>query len=295
MTAQDRPARKLLQRLLYPFTLLAALGAMALAIRFGVPLAVAPYLAVIVGAALILWGERTIPYRPAWRPSGRDIVDDGLFMAAVQVLLPLGLSWLAVYLVQRLTAGAGLTLHWWPAAWPLWAQVLLKIAAGDLLRYWLHRASHETKLLWRLHAVHHAPEKLYALNVFRFHPADKALQFLLDSLPFILLGAGPEVFAWYFVVYAVAGLYQHSNVDLKLGVFNYLVVGPELHRWHHSRRIIESNANYAHTFALWDVLFGTWRMPKDRQPEDLGLLDPAYPRGFLGQMAAPLWKSGSKP
>jgi sterol desaturase/sphingolipid hydroxylase (fatty acid hydroxylase superfamily) len=165
--------------------------------------------------------------------------------------------------------------------------VLLKIAAGDVLRYWLHRWSHEHGVLWRLHAVHHQPRKLYAANVFRFHPLDKALQFLGDTLPFILLGVGPETLAYYFVVYATGGFFQHSNLDVRYGWLNYLVVGPELHRWHHARRIAESNANYAHTFALWDLLFGTYRRPADRQVGELGLLDDHYPSDFLRQLWAP--------
>jgi len=31
--------------------------------------------------------------------------------------------------------------------------------------------------------VHHYPHKLYWLNVGRFHPIEKALQYMLDMLP----------------------------------------------------------------------------------------------------------------
>ena len=90
---------------------------------------------------------------------------------------------------------AGLVWSIWPASLPIWASSSLKIAIGDFLRYWLHRAAHTWPPLWRLHAVHHQPEKLYTTNVFRFHPAEKALQFLCDTLPFVLVGVGPEVLA----------------------------------------------------------------------------------------------------
>lgn len=276
----------LLNRIYYPAVILLAVGLMAGASAAGIPLVVAPYVAVAVAGILIVLGERIIPYRREWTPTAPELIDDGVFMVLVQILLPLVLGWIAIFWVQRFLAGAGLTFNLWPSAWPIAAQVLLKILAGDLLRYWLHRASHTASPLWRLHAVHHAPTKLYALNVFRFHPLDKMLQFLGDTLPFILLGVGPEVLAFYFVIYAVSGLFQHSNIDVRLGWFNYVVSGPEVHRWHHSRVIAESNANYAHTFAGWDVLFGTWRRPADHVGP-LGLLDDAYPRRFSGQMAAP--------
>lgn len=284
-----------MKRLFYPVVMASAVGLSWAALALGTPLTVAPYLAVAAAALLIVWGERALPYRPAWGPAPHELLDDGAFMLLVQVLLPLGLGWAAIFAVQRGLDGAGLTFDLWPSDWPLAAQVLLKILVGDFLRYWLHRGSHTLAPLWRIHAVHHAPPKLYALSVFRFHPLDKALQFLGDTLPFILLGVGPEVLAYYFVVYAVSGLFQHSNVDVRLGPFNYLVSGPEVHRWHHSRLIAESNGNYAHTFSGWDVLFGTYRRPRDREVETLGLLDESYPRRFLGQLVAPLHRTGSAP
>ena len=287
--ARTRPA----QWLFYPVVMA---GAIALAWglqRAGLPLGIAAYLAVAASGLAVFFGERLIPYRLDWSPTGPELLDDGLFLMIVQVLLPLGLTWLAVRLTQGALSAAGLTLHLWPRAWPLWAQVVLKIATGDFLRYWLHRWSHEHGPLWRLHAVHHHPRKLYAVNVFRFHPLDKALQFLGDTLPFILLGVGPDVLAYYFVVYATGGFFQHSNLDVRYGWLNYLVVGPELHRWHHSRRVAESNANYAHTFVFWDLLFGSYRRPVDRQVDELGLVDDGYPSGFLPQLWAPAQRTGS--
>ena len=38
---------------------------------------------------------------------------------------------------------------------------------------------------------------------------------------------------------------------------------------------------------VWDVLFGTWYLPKEREVGQLGLEDPAYPKSFLGLMRAP--------
>jgi ornithine lipid hydroxylase len=286
------PGRALLTRLFYPVTMMGALTAAWLLHRAGLPLAAGAYAAVALAGFTVLIGETIIPYRRAWAPTLHDLFEDGLFLVAVQLLLPLGLGWLFVIAVQGGLQAAGWTLGVWPSAWPVWAQVALKVVVGDLLRYWLHRWSHEHGALWRVHAVHHQPQKLYATNVFRFHPADKAMQFLGDTLPFLLLGVGPEVLAYYFVIYAVGGFFQHSNLDVRLGWLNYIVVGPELHRWHHSRKASESNANYAHTLALWDVVFGTWRRPAGRSVGDLGLLDESYPTRFLRQLWAPFARDG---
>jgi hypothetical protein len=121
----------------------------------------------------------------------------------------------------------------------------------------------------------------------RFHPAEKTLQFLLDTLPFMLVGIGTEVLAYYFVFYSMSGLFQHSNCDVRLGWLNYLVSGPEVHRWHHSQKTAESNANYAHSFVVWDLLFDTYFRPRGAEVTRLGLLVRDYPRRFVGQLLAP--------
>ena len=144
-----------------------------------------------------------------------------------------------------------------------------------------------SRVLWRFHVVHHSPHRLYWLNVGRFHPLDKAGQYVFDALPFVLLGVSSEVLAAYFVFYAINGFFQHSNCWVALGPLNFIVSGPELHRWHHSVLPAESDRNFGNNLILWDILFGTRFLPKDRAVETLGLRNRAYPMGFLAQMKAP--------
>jgi sterol desaturase/sphingolipid hydroxylase (fatty acid hydroxylase superfamily) len=277
----------LVRALVYPTLLIGSLLALAALLGAGMSLAVAPYAAAAGAGALLLVVERLLPYRRDWRPAAADLVDDSLFLLLVQLALPLGLMWLTAWGVQRALGGAGIVLDLWPHHWPIAAQLVAKIVLGDFLRYWLHRAAHTWTPLWRLHAVHHQPEKLYTTNVFRFHPAEKTLQFLCDTLPFVLLGIGPDVLAYYFVFYSVSGLLQHCDCDIRLGWLNYLVSGPEVHRWHHSRRVEQSNNNYAHSFVVWDLVFGTYFRPRGAEVDRLGLLARDYPRRFMSQLGAP--------
>jgi sterol desaturase/sphingolipid hydroxylase (fatty acid hydroxylase superfamily) len=64
----------------------------------------------------------------------------------------------------------------------------------------------------------------------------------------------------------------------------------ELHRWHHSRLERESNTNYGQTLILFDVLFGTRFLPKDRvPPDDIGIANlDAFPMTWWAQMVSPL-------
>jgi len=273
--------------LAYPSVIAGALLMLAALRGAGASLAWAPYVAATIAGIGVVAAERFIPYRSDWQPRSADLLDDALFLMLVQLLLPLALAWTVAWLAQSWIAEHSASLALWPNEWPIVVQLAAKIVVGDFFRYWLHRAAHTWTPLWRLHAVHHAPEKLYTTNVFRFHPAEKALQFLCDTLPFMLVGIGPEVLAYYFVFYAVSGLLQHANCDLRLGWLNYVVSGPEVHRWHHSRHVTESNHNYAHSFVVWDLLFGTYFRPRDRAVEDLGLRSRDYPRRFAALLAAP--------
>jgi sterol desaturase/sphingolipid hydroxylase (fatty acid hydroxylase superfamily) len=271
----------------YPVLLGGALALLWALLVFGASLAWAPYIAVAIAGPLVILAERSLPYRQEWQASWADLTDDGMYLTIVQVALPLVLVWTVVWFLSEKLGNAVVLFDVWPQHWPIWAQLLAKIVIGDFFRYWLHRAAHTWPLLWRLHAVHHQPEKLYTTNVFRFHPAEKTLQFLFDTLPFMLVGIGTEVLAYYFVFYSMSGLFQHSNCDVRLGWLNYLVSGPEVHRWHHSQAIAESNNNYAHSFVIWDLMFGTYFRPRGAEVARLGLHEPDYPRRFIGQLLAP--------
>lgn len=250
--------------------------------------------AIVGGLGFITLFEIVLPYRKEWVPGRKDIKTDLIFMFFVQLALPKLLTLLTAITVLSWMKSQRLVLDFWPHHSPIWIQMLLMMFAADFMRYWLHRAAHEWNPLWRLHAVHHSVQKLYWLNVGRFHPIDKSLQFLCDALPFILLGISEQVMTLYFVVYSIKGFFQHSNVDTKLGWFNYIISGPELHRWHHSRIISESNTNYGNNVIVWDILFGTFFLPKERAVGELGLINRNYPSTFLSQLKTPFIKGVDK-
>lgn len=114
------------------------------------------------------------------------------------------------------------------------------------------------------------------------------MQFLMDVIPFLLLGVSPKVLALHLVLYGVNGFFQHCNIQLQFGWLNYLVSSSDLHRWHHSQKIEESNYNYGNNIILWDVLFGSFYWPKNRNVSRIGLLNEEYPQNFSDQLTAPL-------
>ena len=288
MVTKDARIAKWIAGGAYPVVMAMAFALFTTTVGWGVSAISAAYVAALVGAALVTLHEIVLPHRTQWRPNGAEVRADLLFMAAVQVALPYLLSiTLAAALAAWLCTANLTATDIWPQRWPVAAQAGLMLVLADMPRYWLHRAFHRLPALWRFHAVHHSPQRLYWLNVGRFHPFDKGAQFLVDTLPFALLGVAPDVLAVYFVFYAVNGFYQHSNCEVRLGPLNYLVSGPELHRWHHSVCAKESDTNFGNNLIIWDILFGTRFLPQDRQVGRLGLVNRHYPAGFWAQLATP--------
>ena len=275
----------------YPAVIIFGLALNFFLLNSGFPLQISAYIPIILGVVIITFLEHKFPYRKSWLPKASDVRNDAAFMVVVQVILPRILSLFVAFTISKYIKSKGLTpAEYWPHHFLPIVQAFLMVLFADFFRYWFHRASHEWYSLWRLHAVHHSPHKLYWINVGRFHPIDKTLQFLFDSLPFIIVGVSGEVLAIYFVFYAINGFFQHCNIDLKLGFLNYIISGPELHRWHHSFIIEEANKNYGNNLIIWDLLFGTWFLPTDRAIKELGLKNRQYPLDFANQMRTPFTK-----
>lgn len=270
--------------LTFPLMIIGGMGSYFLLSAAGVAPLLASIVPVVTCMLIIRFLEIMMPYREQWSASSAELKTDFSFLLLVQgvaaKILALGSSILLTRSGLDLQSTAGL----WPAHWNIPGQTALMVLLADLLRYWLHRASHSNPFLWRFHSIHHQPRKLYSLNVVRFHPAEKAFQFTADTLPFILLGVSAEVIACYFVFYAINGFLQHSNLDLRFGFLNYIFSTSELHRWHHSRNHSIASCNFGNNLIIWDLLFASHYLPRNRTPRLLGVrgIKPCGLRESLG-------------
>lgn len=270
----------------------------ALAPSWGATLAVA--VATAGGSLAIAVCEWCWPYERAWGRSHGDVatdvqhavLSDHTAKHAVDALTRAA----TVLVAGMLAARFGGRL--WPAHWPLAAQLALALLIAEFWQYWLHRIEHRWDGLWRFHATHHSAPRLYWLNAARLHPVDTALLYLTSYAVLIVLGCPEIVIALFAVFDSVFGMVQHCNVQLPLGPLSYVLSTPELHRWHHSRRLEEANANYGSNLIVWDLVFGTYLLPRDRRPPtDIGVADiPTFPQDYFGQLLSPLrWKTLKRP
>jgi sterol desaturase/sphingolipid hydroxylase (fatty acid hydroxylase superfamily) len=172
------------------------------------------------------------------------------------------------------------------ATLPLWVQAILFLVLSDIPLYWLHRIFHGPSL-WRYHAVHHSSEDLDWISAARFHPVNIILGAVAVDVALLLAGISPKIMIWVGPFKIFHSAFVHANLNWTLGPFKYVIASPVFHRWHHTGLEEGGNTNFATTFPIWDVLWGTFHMPKDRLPEHYGQDDPAFPAGFVEQTAYP--------
>ena len=168
---------------------------------------------------------------------------------------------------------------------PLWLQAIEIYVLVDFIGYWTHRLFHTGKG-WPFHAVHHSSEDLDWLGALRVHPVNDLVNKLAQASPLLLLGFNPAVTlstAPFFTLYAI---FLHANVNWDFGPLRSVIATPVFHRWHHSREREAWDKNFAGLLPLWDILFGTYYMPRGRWPENFGINEP-MPADFVGQLWAP--------
>lgn len=147
-------------------------------------------------------------------------------------------------------------------ATPAWLALVVTIGVLDLLSYLWHRANHVIPFLWRFHQVHHSDRAFTVSTALRFHPGELLLSLPLRLTAVIVLGASPVAVVVFEILFAVANLTEHGDIDLPVRLEPWLQsvwIIPALHRRHHSCARAELNTNFGTIFVFWDRLLGTYR------------------------------------
>ena len=239
---------------------------------------------------LLLGIECALPYRREWSFRGdseiwRDIGHTVVYGQAITLSRLLFLFALAGLLDRMGYLGIA---NLWPSSGALWLQILMVIVAGDALEYGYHRLAHSFSLLWRLHAVHHSPERLHVLKGGRHHFLYAFGRGFVVWTPLLLLGAPPELIFWQYVAEVITGLVGHANIDFRMPRFLHrLLVTPEFHRLHHCADSRHGNSNYAVVLPLWDMIFRSHTDPNAVPVATLGIQNDPIPRRFLAELLSP--------
>jgi sterol desaturase/sphingolipid hydroxylase (fatty acid hydroxylase superfamily) len=260
------------------------------------------FLGVLTAMLLWEWGHPrrvlTRPRRERWMTNlGLTILNTALVRVTVG-----GAAYAAA--VFAADQGVGL-LHWQPL--PPWAAAAVTLLVLDFAIYLQHVLFHAVPLLWRLHRVHHADLDFDATTGLRFHPLEILLSLGYKAAVVVLLGAVPWAVIAFEVLLNAASVFNHGNVALPERFDRWLrrvIVTPDMHRVHHSMRVVETNSNFGFAVSWWDRLCGTYRA----QPAlghvgmEIGLSEYRLPL-HLGQLcllpfrgsAGPYTYAGSRP
>jgi sterol desaturase/sphingolipid hydroxylase (fatty acid hydroxylase superfamily) len=234
---------------------------------------------IVCSALLLIVLERRFPYEPKQRLFRDGFFTDLLAYGLLQsYLLGLGISGLITYLDRQ----SGWSHFRLMSDWPICEQFATFFVTHDFYIYWFHRLQHRSALLWRIHEAHHSVDDVDWLSGTRSHALEICINQTIEFAPIVLLGAAPQVAILKATLDAVWGMYIHSNLDVRAGALQYLLNGPEMHRWHHARDLAPPGKNFSTKLAIWDHLFGSAYRPTHK-PTRYGLDEPGYPK--LGAFA----------
>ncbi|MBI3716645.1 MAG: sterol desaturase family protein [Betaproteobacteria bacterium] len=240
--------------------------------------------------AVMVGLERWMPARPQWNMTRESFLVRDLPMLVVNGAAISATTFAVTWIAQRIGSASFAPAH----GLPWWGEAVAAILISDFCWYWLHRYSHEGKgplgrWLWKVHVLHHLPDRVYVFMHVAAHPINSALVRVILMLPSLALGFSPEGVFAASVFNGFQGLVSHFNFDASAGWFNTLFMGTELHRYHHSADPQEAK-NYAAVVTIWDQLFDTFEHHPGRLPEELGVRDrESYPndRQWLRLLALP--------
>ena len=206
-----------------------------------------------------------LSYRHLGDDDEHDLV--GYDLRDTRTSLTMGLGNVAINVVWKLavvTIYAALyeltPLRLDPSDWWVW---VLLFFADDLAYYWFHRVSHESRVFWASHVVHHSSQHYNLSTALR--QTWVPMTYMPFWLPLPLLG-----FPVWMVLLAQAWslIYQfwiHTERIHRLprwveGILNT----PSHHRVHHGSNHQYLDKNYGGILIVWDRLFGTWEPEGER-------------------------------
>ena len=149
-----------------------------------------------------------------------------------------------------------------PFVWWAW---LILLFAEDFCYYWFHRISHESRLFWASHVVHHSSQK-YNLSTALRQTWSGSFYTFIFWFPLIIIGFHPIMVLVQMSISLIYQYWIHTELINKMpkwfeAVFNT----PSHHRVHHATNPQYLDRNHAGIFIIWDRLFKTFE-PEVEKP-----------------------------
>jgi len=163
---------------------------------------------------------------------------------------------------------------------------LFGLLVFDFSSFITHYWAHKNKYLWRIHSLHHSAEVMTPITNTRNHPLwGIYVEVIKSTLTAIFYGFfayitinGLDIkffmgFSFAITIfYAAASNLRHSHIWLSYGKFlSHFFVSPAMHQIHHSLDMKHRNKNMGLIFSIWDWIFGTLYIPKEKEELRFGI------------------------
>jgi len=157
-----------------------------------------------------------------------------------------------------------------PVAW--WSFILL-FFLDDLSYYWFHRISHENRLFWASHVVHHS-SKHYNLSTALRQTWTGGFYSFIFWIWLPLLGFHPGMIIFQMGISLLYQFWIHTELIKKMpNWFEAFFNTPSHHRVHHGSNPIYLDRNHAGILIIWDRMFGTFQPELEEEKAIYGLVD----------------------
>lgn len=226
-----------------------------------------------------IWSHKSIRADIGLFLFNRILAFFGIFARFAAV--PVVAAWVASFVPRTLFDGVAMA--------PL-ALALIVFVITDFANYWIHRLHHDTRVLWPLHAVHHSAEVLTPLTAYRQHPLSGMVSTAMTTVIFgVVFGLMVGTFSPDLSIAEIAGAnafvvlanmtvtnFLHSHIWISFGpVLERMFISPAQHQIHHSIEPRHFNRNYGQVLAIWDWMFGTLYLIREKEVVTFGLTDKA--------------------
>ena len=186
--------------------------------------------------------------------------------AGTSILMGLGNVFIGLF-TKGIVLGVFLFLYQYrfftiPFAWWSW---LILLFTEDLCYYWFHRISHESRLFWASHVVHHSSQKYNLSTALRQTWSGSFYSFVF-WIPLLLIGFHPIMVMTQMAISLIYQYWIHTELIKKMpNWFEAIFNTPSHHRVHHATNPQYLDRNHAGIFIIWDKLFGTFE-PEVEKP-----------------------------
>jgi sterol desaturase/sphingolipid hydroxylase (fatty acid hydroxylase superfamily) len=207
------------------------------------------------------WIESQFPADPK-KISTRFNLAHAAFITVLHALLE-PIAGIETAQIMGTATGAHALFHLPSGPWTSIGSAVVLLIAKDLIDFAVHRAQHKFPVLWAMHSFHHSDEAMNVTTSQRHFWLERIVYVLVLYLPIGILFSFSEKTSVMFIVGATFfSLFPHMNLRCEFGRFSWILLGPQLHRMHHSSQPEDFDANFAGMFPIWDVVFGSYRAPK---------------------------------